>query len=117
MTYVTLALPFLGAAALVLVAAALACRPDRRWWLRTAVTLVTLLVLTVVFDNLMIAADLFRYEAGLVSGVRVGLAPLEDLAWPVAASWGLPALALLLRHEHRADRAPHHDRRHQEERA
>jgi lycopene cyclase domain-containing protein len=100
MTYSTLALPFLGVAVGMLGLAAWRRRPDRRWWLATASTLVVLLVLTVVFDNLMIAADLFRYDDARTAGVTVGLAPVEDLAWPLAAALGLPSLTLLL------DRSP-----------
>lgn len=96
MTYGALALPFVGVAALLLVLAAVLRRPGRRWWLATAATLVALLVLTIVFDNLMIAADLFRYDDEHTSGLTIGRAPVEDLAWPVAAALGLPALALLL---------------------
>jgi lycopene cyclase domain-containing protein len=96
MTYAGLAVPFLALAAAVLVVAALVRRPDRGWWVATGITLLALLVLTVVFDNLMIAVDLFRYQDDQVSGVAVGLAPVEDLAWPVAAALGLPALGLLL---------------------
>jgi lycopene cyclase domain-containing protein len=95
-TYSTLALPFLGLAVGVLGIAAVRHRPDRRWWLATATTLVVLMVLTVVFDNLMIASDLFRYDDAQTTGVAVGLAPVEDLAWPLAAALGLPSLALLL---------------------
>ena len=96
MTYTTLAVPFVGCAIVVLALAVTVRRPGRAWWLATGVTLVALLVLTVVFDNLMIAADLFRYDGAHTSGVTVGRAPVEDLAWPVAAAVGLPALALLL---------------------
>jgi lycopene cyclase domain-containing protein len=98
MTYSTLALPFLGVAVGMLGLAAWRRRPDRRWWLATASTLVVLVVLTIVFDNLMIAADLFRYDDARTTGLAVGLAPVEDLAWPVAAALGLPSLALLLDH-------------------
>lgn len=96
MTYGALAIPFVGLAVVVLVLAAALRRPDRRWWAATAATLVALLVLTIVFDNLMIAADLFRYDDEHTSGLTIGLAPVEDLAWPLAAALGLPALALLL---------------------
>lgn len=57
-------------------------------------------LLTVIFDNLMIAADLFRFDEAQLSGIRIGLAPLEDLAWPVAAAATLPALTLLLDLDH-----------------
>ena len=95
MTYAMLAVPFLAAAAVPLLLAARR-RPRRAWWLATAATAVALLVLTVVFDNLMIAVDLYRYAEAETSGLSLGLAPVEDLAWPVAAVAGLPALWLLL---------------------
>ena len=100
MTYAGLAVGFLAASALVLVAAAVLRRPDRRWWLATAATALALVLLTVIFDNLMIAADLFRFDEAQLSGIRIGLAPLEDLAWPVAAAATLPALTLLLDLDH-----------------
>lgn len=96
MTYAGLATVFLGIALVVLAVVVVVCRPGRTWWLATAATAVALAVLTVVFDSLMIALDLFRYDEGALSGVRLGLAPVEDLAWPVAAVGVLPALWLLL---------------------
>ncbi|WP_019145546.1 lycopene cyclase domain-containing protein [Aeromicrobium massiliense] len=96
MTYATLAVPFVGLAAALLAVAAAVRRPGRRWWTATGLTLLSLLVLTAVFDNVMIAADLFRYDDAITSGLRVGLAPLEDFAWPLAAGLGLPAVALLV---------------------
>ncbi|MCZ2402234.1 lycopene cyclase domain-containing protein [Paenarthrobacter sp. Z7-10] len=55
-----------------------------------------LLALTCIFDNVMIAAGLFSYGAGRISGARIGQAPLEDLAYPLAAVVLLPGLWLLL---------------------
>ena len=52
--------------------------------------------MTAVFDSLMIAVDLFRFAEGDLLGIRIGLAPVEDLAWPVAAGVLLPSLWLLL---------------------
>ncbi|WP_370615575.1 lycopene cyclase domain-containing protein [Mumia sp. Pv 4-285] len=95
MTYAVLALPFLAVAVGVLVAGAILRRPGRRWWVAVAATCVVLVTLTLVFDNLMVAADLFRYDEENLSGLRVGLVPIEDLAWPVVAALGLPGLALL----------------------
>lgn len=97
MTYAGLAVCFLAAAALVLVAAAVLRRPDRRWWLATAATALALVLLTVIFDNLMIAADLFDYGDQHRSGVQLGLAPIEDLAYPLGAAILLPALWVRLR--------------------
>jgi lycopene cyclase domain-containing protein len=51
-----------------------------------------LIVLTAVFDNLMIVAGLFAYTDERTSGLRIGLAPLEDFAYPIAVAILLPAL-------------------------
>ncbi|WP_336854193.1 hypothetical protein [Sinomonas albida] len=51
-----------------------------------------LLVLTAIFDNVMIALGLFAYRAGSLSGMMLGRAPLEDFAYPVAAAVLLPVL-------------------------
>ncbi len=96
MSYAALAALFLLPPAVVLALAVVLRRPGRRWWLTTAITLVALMVLTVVFDSVMIAADLFRFEDEELLGIRIGLAPREDLAWPLAAGLLLPSLWLLL---------------------
>lgn len=96
MTYAGLAALFLAGALLVLGCATLLHRPDRRWWLATGATALTLVLLTGIFDNVMIAADLFRFDSDQLSGWKVGLAPVEDFAWPLGASALLPAVALLL---------------------
>jgi len=98
-TYPVLALAFLAAA--VGLAAGLVVVQRRR---RRAVphggavlvSLVVLVALTAVFDSLMIAAELFRYEPGALAGPRVGLAPLEDFAYPLATAVLLPALWTVL---------------------
>jgi lycopene cyclase domain-containing protein len=96
MTYLLLNGAFL---AVVLVLVVLLLRGARtggraleRWWPRTAVVFLALAVLTVVFDSIMIWADLFRFEDEHMSGLRIGLAPIEDLAWPLASALLLPAL-------------------------
>ena len=67
-------------------------RPPLRWWRAVAVTMVVLLVLTAVFDSLMILADLFRYSAQVAAGPRLGIVPLGDFSWPIAVALGLPSL-------------------------
>ena len=96
MTYPALAGLFLLGALLVLAAVALALRPGRRWWAATLITAAALVVLTAVFDNVMIAADLFRFEEEALTGIRIGLAPLEDFAWPIAAGILIPSTMLFL---------------------
>lgn len=92
MSYALLAVLFLaGAAAVAVVAARLAIVPPR-WWTATLGVGGALLVLTVGFDSVMIAADLFNYGAGALLGPRVLLVPVEDLAWPVVAVLLVPAL-------------------------
>nr|WP_316304032.1 lycopene cyclase domain-containing protein [Clavibacter michiganensis] len=55
-----------------------------------------LLVLTAIFDNLMIAADLFAYPPEHLSGLRIGLAPIEDFSYPLCAAFLIPAVFELL---------------------
>lgn len=100
MTYWLLNLCFLLPAALVLAAALLRRRraghSNRTFLLRLAGTAAVLILLTAVFDNLMIAVDLFGYNPDRISGAFLGLAPLEDFAYPLAAVLALPALWELL---------------------
>lgn len=99
--YPVLSAAFLALAAAVLVAG-LVRAPDRgslvaRWTVPAVVTGVLLVVLTAVFDNLMIAAGLMTYAAAAISGAHLGLVPVEDLAYPIAGLMLLPGLWLLLR--------------------
>ena len=99
MSYALLAGLFLLPPVMLAVAAAVVRRPGKRWWLVTAATIAGLLALTLVFDSVMIAADLFRYDEEQLSGIRIALVPVEDLAWPIAAGLLLPSLRLLLTEE------------------
>jgi lycopene cyclase domain-containing protein len=95
MTYALLILPFLAVTAVV--TAISARRPGFGRRMRaSAVTAVALLLLTAVFDNLMIAAGLFTYPPEHLSGLRIGLAPLEDFSYPLCAAFGIPAVLTLL---------------------
>ncbi|MCA5892079.1 lycopene cyclase domain-containing protein [Isoptericola sp. NEAU-Y5] len=96
MTYAGLALLALLVALAVAMVTAVVRRPGGRWWAATALTATVLVALTVVFDSLMISADLFRYGDGALLGPRVWLTPVEDLAWPVVAALALPALLELV---------------------
>ena len=101
MTYLLLSLVFLAVAAVVLIVA-LALAPDRarivrRWWAPLPIAAVVVLALTAVFDNLMIGAGLMTYTEPNISGARLGLVPLEDFTYPLAALLLLPALWLLTR--------------------
>ncbi|MCQ1952504.1 lycopene cyclase domain-containing protein [Arthrobacter sp. zg-Y238] len=96
MTYWTLNAFFLVPAALICATALLRRNRPRYFAAAAAVTAVVLLVLTAVFDNLMIRAGLFWYNEDRISGAFAGAAPLEDFAYPLAAVLLLPALWVLL---------------------
>ena len=97
MSYVLLCAAFLVAAVVV---ALVVRRRDRMpspaaLWITAGV----LVLLTAVFDNVMIAVGLFDYSSAHISGIRIGEAPIEDFAYPLAAVIVLPALWSRLRRE------------------
>lgn len=103
MTYWGLNAVFLGVvAALVLVGTMRGRRPR---WAAIAVATAALLIVTAVFDNVMISIGLVAYDESLISGAFVGVAPLEDFAYAIAAVVGLPALWALLPADRSAGRA------------
>ncbi len=93
MTYAVLLAPLLTAAVIAVV---VALRRRRRNWAALAIAAGALLVLTIVFDTVMIAVDLFRYDEALLLGPRIGLAPVEDLAYALIALFVVVALWRLL---------------------
>ncbi|WP_424448162.1 lycopene cyclase domain-containing protein [Microbacterium arborescens] len=95
MTYPLILIPFVLLT--VVVTAASARRPGitaRLAWSSAAAAV--LIALTAVFDNAMIAAGLFTYPDQHLSGLRIGLAPIEDFAYPLCAAYLIPAVATLL---------------------
>jgi lycopene cyclase domain-containing protein len=94
MTYWALDSIFLGVVAAIALGAILTRRAPR--WLAVLIAAGALLVLTAVFDNVMIAIGLVGYNRALISGVFVGRAPLEDFAYTIAAIVLLPSLWTLL---------------------
>ncbi len=95
MTYALIVLPFLAVTAAVVAWSAR--RPGFAGRMRASlVTALVLFVLTAVFDNVMIALDLFTYPEAHLSGLRIGLAPIEDFSYPLCAAFGVPAVAALL---------------------
>ncbi|MFD5226788.1 lycopene cyclase domain-containing protein [Microbacterium sp. NPDC058342] len=89
MTYLLLCAGFL---LLAVIAATVLRRPGGPSSGALAIAAAALILLTAVFDNLMIAAGLFSYADSHVSGLRIGAAPIEDFAYPLAAVILLPAL-------------------------
>ncbi|MFL0389391.1 lycopene cyclase domain-containing protein [Curtobacterium sp. 179-B 9B NHS] len=119
-TYALLAVPFLAFAALVAVAAGVVSarrrgagrgqagrgragrgRAGRRWvgvgGVVSAVAAgVVLLLMTGVFNNVIVGLGIVAYDDALVSGARVGLFPVEDLAYSIGAALLLPSCWVLL---------------------
>lgn len=95
MTYPFIVVPFLLLAAIV---TALTIRRERfgRRMAASGLAALVLLALTAVFDNIMIAAGLFTYPAEHLSGLHIGLAPIEDFSYPLAAAFLIPAVWTLL---------------------
>ena len=108
-TYALLAVPFLGAAVLVAVLAGVvsarrrrgdrpgaAARGRRSAVLAGVVAGVVLLVMTGVFNNVIVGLGIVAYDPALVLGARVGLFPVEDLAYSIGAVLLLPSCWVLL---------------------
>jgi lycopene cyclase domain-containing protein len=78
------------------VALVLLVRAGRPALAAAGVALGTLLVLTTVFDNLIVGTGIVGYDPARTLGLRIGTAPIEDFAYPVAAALALPAVWTLL---------------------
>lgn len=104
MTYWQLNAIFLAIVTIALVAASILHRRGASGargasglsWPAVGVTLAVLLIMTAVFDNVMISIGLVAYNDSLISGAFIGVAPLEDFAYAIAAVVGLPSLWVLL---------------------
>lgn len=97
MTYIELSAWFVGTAVVIAVVASLLAGRRRASLAGIGITIAVLFVLTAVFDTLMIATGLFHYSPGHLLGIHIGLAPLEDFAYPIAGAVLLPALWAALR--------------------
>jgi len=94
MTYWLINAAFLAVVAGVAIAAIVTRRAPR--WAAVGLAGALILVMTAVFDNVMIAVGLVAYAPEHISGASIGLAPLEDFAYAIAAIVGLPCLWSLL---------------------
>jgi len=82
-----------GAAVFALVSILLGVRVR---WAAVGLGLAVMLILTAIFDNMIIGFGLVDYDPSLISGVRIGVAPIEDFAYtalamivvPVVWAWG-----------------------------
>ncbi|MDN4483420.1 lycopene cyclase domain-containing protein [Demequina lignilytica] len=103
MTYVLLSVGVLALIAAVTVPT-LRRLPQRPLLLTGAV----LIVLTAIFDNVIVGLDIVGYDPRRISGIRVGKAPLEDFSYTLGAVMMVPALWTWLgpRHPHPSTPAP-----------
>lgn len=108
MTYLLMSLPFLGAGLIVFAVGALqATRRGTagRYFSSWAAATGALVVLTAVFDNVMMMAGFFDYGTEQISGLRLGLMPLEDFFYPIVAALLLSGAWQLLGGDRRRDDA------------
>ena len=54
-------------------------------WRAIEFATVALLVITAIFDNVIIGLGIVAYDETKISGIMVGLAPIEDFAYSLAA--------------------------------
>ncbi len=94
MTYLLLNAAFLAVVLLVAVAAAFVHRAPR--WRIVGLTAIPLVVLTAVFDNILVGTRIVAYDPTRISGALLGFAPLEDFSYVIAAVVLLPCLWTLL---------------------
>jgi lycopene cyclase domain-containing protein len=80
MTYLVLNSIFLGALALLSIPVF-----KQLPWKAIFLATLALLVITAVFDNLIIGIGIVAYDPQLISGLKIGLAPIEDFAYSLAA--------------------------------
>ncbi|MCS5478076.1 lycopene cyclase domain-containing protein [Corynebacterium sp. YIM 101645] len=88
MTYLLISLPFL---LLAVVLGVVRRNHAPRQLAVTAVVAAVLLVLTAVFDNLMIWAGLVAYGDAQRLGPQIGLVPIEDFFYPLFVALIVPA--------------------------
>ncbi|QGU07406.1 hypothetical protein COCCU_07360 [Corynebacterium occultum] len=89
MTYLLISLPFLLISVVVWVARR---KSAPRQVAVTALVMAVLLVLTAIFDNLMIWGELVGYGDAQRLGLQIGLVPIEDFFYPVFVALIVPAL-------------------------
>jgi lycopene cyclase domain-containing protein len=95
MTYLLIVVPFVIATAVVTLATVRRPAFGRRM-AASAVAAVVLLILTAIFDNVMILAGLVVYPPQHLSGILIGVAPIEDFSYSLCAAFLVPAVFTLL---------------------
>ena len=60
-------------------------------------TFVALLIGTAIFDNAIIGFGLVAYDETKISGIKIGLAPIEDFAYSIAVVLLATSVAALMK--------------------
>lgn len=63
-------------------------KPHKAWF----ITLLFLLILTLIFDNIIISLDIVAYNSDVILGYYIGKAPLEDFLYALLAVIIVPLL-------------------------
>ncbi|MEO0024723.1 MAG: hypothetical protein RL196_1164 [Actinomycetota bacterium] len=55
-------------------------------------SLVPLLIATAIFDNLIVGFGIVAYDPSKICGLFIGVVPIEDFCYSIAAVWLVPAV-------------------------
>lgn len=69
--------------------------PSRNW----LVALAIILVMTAIFDSLIVGLDIVAYDSSKILGIYIGKAPLEDFMYAILAMILVPAVWRQLEHD------------------
>lgn len=66
----------------------------RHWLVKKPLvgTAAVMLTITAIFDNVIIGTGIVAYDAEKISGLKIGIAPIEDFAYTVLAIVLVPSL-------------------------
>jgi lycopene cyclase domain-containing protein len=65
-------------------------------WKLVGLTLLATMVLTAIFDSVIVGTGIVAYDTSKILGLMIGLAPVEDFAYTIAAALLIPAVWILL---------------------
>ena len=60
--------------------------------LASSVVLLPMVVLTAIFDNLIVLAKIVGYDPSKLLGISVGVVPIEDFAYTIVAAVLIPTI-------------------------
>lgn len=94
MTYLALNALFLGAVAIVGLLLI-----KQLPWKAIGLATLALLLITAVFDNIIVGTGIVAYDEALITGIKIGHAPIEDFAYALAAPLLLSIVAELTKRQ------------------